>query len=75
MSDKKRGMASLLWIAAMTFFMQTLDAAILNTSFPAIAHSLNSSPLAMQSAIISYTLTAAIFWLKSKQNRAPSESG
>lgn len=75
MSDKKRGMASLLWIAAMTFFMQTLDAAILNTSFPAIAHSLNRSPLAMQSAIINYTLTAAIFCLKSKQNRAPSESG
>ena len=41
------------------FFMQALDATILNTALPAIAHSLNRSPLAMQSAIISYTLTVA----------------
>lgn len=58
MSDKKkRSMAGLPWIAAMAFFMQALDATILNTALPAIAHSLNRSPLAMQSAIISYTLT------------------
>lgn len=37
-----------------------LDATILNTALPAIAHSLNRSPLAMQSAIISYTLTVAM---------------
>ncbi|MQK40701.1 MFS transporter, partial [Escherichia coli] len=56
MSDKKnRSMAGLPWIAAMAFFMQALDATILNTALPAIAHSLNRSPLAMQSAIISYT--------------------
>ena len=61
MSDKKkRSMAGLPWIAAMAFFMQALDATILNTASPAIAHSLNRSPLAMQSAIISYTLTVAI---------------
>lgn len=42
------------------FFMQALDATILNTALPAIAHSLNRSPLAMQSAIISYTLTVAM---------------
>ena len=55
MSDKKkRSMAGLPWIAAMAFFMQALDATILNTALPAIAHSLNRSPLAMQSAIISY---------------------
>jgi len=60
MSDKKkRSMAGLPWIAAMAFFMQALDATILNTALPAIAHSLNRSPLAMQSAIISYTLTVA----------------
>lgn len=40
--------------------MQALDATILNTALPAIAHSLNRSPLAMQSAIISYTLTVAM---------------
>ncbi len=61
MSGKKgRSMAGLLWIAAMAFFMQALDATILNTALPAIAHSLNRSPLAMQSAIISYTLTVAM---------------
>ncbi len=42
MSDKKnRSMAGLPWIAAMAFFMQALDATILNTALPAIAHSLN----------------------------------
>lgn len=44
----------------MAFFMQALDATILNTALPAIAQSLNHSPLAMQSAIISYTLTVAM---------------
>lgn len=57
---KKRSMAGLPWIAAMAFFMQALDATILNTALPDIAHSLNRSPLAMQSAIISYTLTVAM---------------
>ncbi|MFU0965038.1 multidrug transporter subunit MdtD [Kluyvera ascorbata] len=57
---KARSMAGLPWIAAMAFFMQALDATILNTALPAIAHSLNRSPLAMQSAIISYTLTVAM---------------
>lgn len=57
---KARSMAGLPWIAAMAFFMQSLDATILNTALPAIAHSLNRSPLAMQSAIISYTLTVAM---------------
>ncbi len=52
-------MAGLPWIAAMAFFMQALDATILNTALPAIAHSLNRS-LAMQSAIISYALTVAM---------------
>ena len=38
MSDKKkRSMAGLPWIAAMAFFMQALDATILNTAFPAMA--------------------------------------
>jgi len=53
-------MAGLPWIAAMAFFMQSLDATILNTALPAIALSLNRSPLAMQSAVISYTLTVAM---------------
>ncbi|GGD37330.1 multidrug transporter subunit MdtD [Franconibacter daqui] len=60
MTKKARSMAGLPWIAAMAFFMQALDATILNTALPAIAQSLNRSPLAMQSAIISYTLTVAM---------------
>ena len=55
-----RSMAGLPWIAAMAFFMQALDATILNTALPAIATSLERSPLAMQSAVISYTLTVAM---------------
>ncbi|MBW7980944.1 DHA2 family efflux MFS transporter permease subunit [Enterobacillus tribolii] len=55
-----RSMAGLPWIAAMAFFMQALDATILNTALPSIARSLDRSPLAMQSAIISYTLTVAM---------------
>ncbi len=60
MTKTARSMAGLPWIAAMAFFMQALDATILNTALPAIAHSLDRSPLAMQSAIISYTLTVAM---------------
>ncbi|MEX5410923.1 multidrug transporter subunit MdtD [Atlantibacter hermannii] len=60
MIKKARSMAGLPWIATMAFFMQALDATILNTALPAIAQSLNRSPLAMQSAIISYTLTVAM---------------
>ncbi|OON40295.1 MFS transporter [Izhakiella australiensis] len=60
MIKSARSMAGLPWIAAMAFFMQSLDATILNTAIPAIARSLNHSPLAMQSAVISYTLTVAL---------------
>lgn len=44
----------------MAFFMQALDATILNTALPAISHSLERSLLAMQSAVISYMLTVAM---------------
>src|SRR5690554_7706729 len=42
-------------------FMQSLDGTILNTSLPSIAKSMNYSPLEMQSVIVSYTLTLALF--------------
>jgi EmrB/QacA subfamily drug resistance transporter len=44
----------------MAFFMQSLDTTILNTALPAMAADLHRSPLAMQSAIISYALTVAL---------------
>ncbi|MWN32354.1 MULTISPECIES: DHA2 family efflux MFS transporter permease subunit [unclassified Gilliamella] len=49
------------WIAAFAFFMQSLDTSILNTALPTMARDLNESPLNMQSAVISYALTLALF--------------
>ncbi|KPD04048.1 multidrug transporter subunit MdtD [Moellerella wisconsensis] len=60
MLKSAQNMSGLPWIAAMAFFMQSLDATILNTALPDIAKSLDHSPLAMQSAVISYTLTVAL---------------
>ncbi len=48
------------WLAAVAFFMQTLDGTILNTALPSIAHSLGESPLRMQSVVVAYLLTAAL---------------
>ena len=47
-------------IAAAAFFMQALDATILNTALPDVARSLDRSPLAMQLAVVGYTLTVAM---------------
>jgi EmrB/QacA subfamily drug resistance transporter len=49
----------LLWIVAIAFFMQTLDATIVNTALPAMAAELNTSPLKMHSVIIAYSLAMA----------------
>ena len=51
---------SLLWLVAVAFFMQTLDATIINTALPAMAASLGESPLRMQSVIVAYALTMAM---------------
>lgn len=50
----------LLWLVAVGFFMQTLDATIVNTALPAMARSLGESPLEMQAVIVSYALTMAV---------------
>ncbi len=47
-------------LLGVSIFMQMLDATILNTALPAIAKSLNESPLNIQAIIIAYTLTLAI---------------
>ncbi len=49
------------YVLAVALFMQILDATILNTSLPQMAHALGESPLKMQWAVISYALTLAIF--------------
>ena len=50
----------LLWLVAIGFFMQTLDATIVNTALPAMAGSLGESPLRMQSVLVAYSLTMAM---------------
>ena len=50
----------LLWLVALGFFMQTLDATIVNTALPAMAASLGESPLRMQSVVVAYGLTMAM---------------
>lgn len=49
------------FIIAIAIFMQMLDSTILNTALPAMAKSLGETTLNMQSAIISYVLTMALF--------------
>jgi len=49
------------YVLAVAFFMQILDATILNTALPEMALALGESPLKMQWAVISYALTLAIF--------------
>lgn len=48
------------WIVAIAFFMQSLDATILNIALPSMAHDLHVSPLNMESAVIAYMLTVAL---------------
>lgn len=57
--SKDSTQTALLWIVAAGFFMQALDTTIVNTALPSIAHSLDVQPLAMQWAIVAYTLTMA----------------
>ena len=49
------------WVVAIAFFMQTLDGTILNTALPTMARDLGESPLRMQSIVIAYMLTVALF--------------
>jgi fucose permease len=57
---RPRSLNLLLWLVAIGFFMQTLDATIVNTALPAMASSLGESPLRMQSVVVGYTLTMAL---------------
>jgi EmrB/QacA subfamily drug resistance transporter len=49
------------WVVAIAFFMQTLDGTILNTALPTMARDMGESPLRMQSVVIAYMLTVALF--------------
>lgn len=48
------------WIVAIAFFMQSLDATILNIALPDMAKDLGVNPLKMQSAVIAYMITVAL---------------
>ena len=41
--------------------MDTLDATVVNTALPTMAYALGVSPLAMQSVVVAYTVTLALF--------------
>lgn len=49
------------WIVATALFMETLDATILSTAVPSMAHSFSVNPLDLKLALISYILSLAIF--------------
>ncbi len=49
------------WVVAVAFFMESLDATILNTAVPTIAAALKVGALSMKAALTSYTLSLAVF--------------
>ncbi|MES2361230.1 MAG: multidrug transporter subunit MdtD [Pseudomonadota bacterium] len=57
---EEKSLRMLLWLVAVGFFMQTLDATIVNTTLPAMARSFGESPLRMQSVVVAYSLTMAM---------------
>ena len=58
--QQEQSLKVLLWLVAIGFFMQTLDATIVNTALPAMARSLGESPLRMQSVVVAYSLAMAM---------------
>ncbi|MES2282703.1 MAG: multidrug transporter subunit MdtD [Pseudomonadota bacterium] len=58
--SEEKSLRMLLWLVAIGFFMQTLDATIVNTALPAMARSFGESPLRMQSVVVAYSLTMAM---------------
>lgn len=58
--NAQAGNRALPWLVAIGFFMQLLDATILNTALPSMARDLGVSPLRMQSVILAYLLTVAV---------------
>ncbi|RYX93166.1 MAG: DHA2 family efflux MFS transporter permease subunit [Comamonadaceae bacterium] len=60
MQTEEQALRRLLWLVAIGFFMQTLDATIVNTTLPAMARSFGESPLRMQSVVVAYSLTMAM---------------
>lgn len=49
------------FIVSLTMFMESVDATVINTAIPAMAHSLNVNPIDLKIALISYLVSLAIF--------------
>ncbi len=63
--------AILPFVISLSFLMEAVDSTIINTSIPAISHSLSVEPVDLKIALISYFLSLAIFipisgWLADK---------
>jgi len=61
----------LTFVISLSFLMEAVDSTIINTSIPAISHSLSVEPVDLKIALISYFLSLAIFipisgWLADK---------
>ncbi|MCX8566960.1 MAG: drug resistance transporter, EmrB/QacA subfamily [Glomeribacter sp. 1016415] len=55
--QNQKASSGLLWIVGIGFFMQTLDATVLNTALPTMASNFDKNPLQMQLIVIVYSLT------------------
>lgn len=49
------------WLVAIAFFLEALDATILNTAVPAVAAAMRVAPLDMKAVLSSYMLSVAVF--------------
>ena len=48
------------WVVATALFMEQLDSTIVNTGIPAIAQSLNATPLSLKAVVTSYIVALAV---------------
>jgi EmrB/QacA subfamily drug resistance transporter len=52
---------ALPWLVGVSFFMESLDVSILNTSAPTVAAALGVAPLQLKAALTCYALSQALF--------------
>jgi len=56
-----RNLFIIQFTVSLAMFMEAVDATVLNTAIPSMAHSLNVNPIDLKIALISYLLSLAIF--------------
>ena len=57
---KARQRSTLMIIVGLAFFIQTIDATVLNTSFPQIAYAFHIDPIHLKMAITSYLVSVGL---------------